>query len=171
MTLSRFLLLVFVGLTLALAMTACDARAKVPPLEKTLATSLASDRQTTPADYRALAAKDYPLKPVATLDATRTKLGSDATLSPMVQALRDAGWQDEEIATMVTVAGAYNSGQPSDTARARGLMLRTSVQAGFDQLEAKVSALEAATRTPIDRQAVTSAMYPADPDYSGGGVQ
>ncbi len=170
MTLSRILLFVFVAMTLALALTACDARPQVPTLEKQLGASL-GDRQITPPDYRALAAKDYPLLPVDTLDATRTKLNTNTKLSPMVQALRDAGWQDEEIATMVTVAASYNSGQPSDVARARGLMLRTAVQDGFDKLEAKVAGFESATRTKVDRQAVTSAMYPADPDYSGGGVK
>ena len=172
MTLSRILLATFVALTVALALTACDARPQVPTLEKQLGATLAADRQITPPDYRALAAKNYPLLPVDTLDVTRTKLSTDAKLSPMVQALRDAGWQDEEIATMVTTAATYNSGQPSDVARARGLMLRTAVQDGFDKLETKVAGFEAATRTKVDRQAVTSAMYPRDPDSSsGGGVQ
>jgi hypothetical protein len=132
-----------------------------PTVEGDVTASLHADRQVTPAPYRAVASSRYTVHPLVDFQTTKAKLASDPKLAPLKEALANAGWNEDEQAAMVAIAGAYNQGGPADPARQRGLELRTAVVDGVAKLEQAIADREKATGRPVDRKALVEAVYAA----------
>ena len=113
----------------------------------------------------ALATQDAPARPVLTLTATRAMLAT-AQAAPAVEALRAAGLSDDEIAEMVTMAGAYNSGTPADPARARHAAARARFDKDTGSLEQAITQAEKASGIVVDRARLGARLYgPNDGAY------
>jgi hypothetical protein len=143
---------------------ACSSKTPPASPQEELTRELAPSRVASPFEHWGIALGQVTPQPTR----TRTEVLSDVVaasadnaqpIAPAVQALRSAGWTDDEIASMITVAAAYNSGQPSDPLAARQSVLRQSVNDGLVQLDRAITMFEIDNATTIDRSGLLQAAY------------
>ena len=145
-----------------------SATAPPPSQQQRLEAELDESRSVSSQDHVALALAEPQPRPLITLPQVQARIdiammSATDELNPAIDALRAAGYDREEIATMITVAGAYNSGNPADSAAARQVELRAKTLEGFETLDRAISELEARSGSVVDRRALVDKAYRLEP--------
>ncbi len=154
------------------ALPSCSSTQTPARPQDVVEAELASTRSASPAQDFAVALAVLVPQPVRRFPEVRSDVATALAtpghaLTPAVEALLAAGWSADEVATMFTIAGAYNSGQPSDPSAARQVDLRGKTQAGLDAAERAVETFELDHSTTIDRETLLTHAY----RLGTGGVQ
>jgi hypothetical protein len=106
----------------------------------------------------ALATPPADPRPVRTLGQVKEALKLPEAKAATA-ALKESGMSDEEMAQLVTLSTAYNSGSVLDPLRAERVRLNEEVTKDFAKLDEAIVAAEAKSGVPIDRNRLLQRLF------------
>lgn len=159
---------IVIVITLAIALTACpegrlvdetsqpDASqpdAHTEPLPTDPATVI-EGAERPPGFIMATSDRYWEARPAPSVEEAAGLLRDDPELAPLAEALAEAGWNEDEAATLFALGAGYGSGQPHDPVRARSLQFHDALNDAIGTMHEELDALEADQDVTIDRAAL-----------------